>query len=148
LPHHAEAVLSSPAPADEADDVSGEGTVLVIEDDAHVRVFIERALQRAGFQTELAADGQEGLERFRELHPGLVAVIVDYMMPRMKGDEVAAEIRRVNRTLPVLMMSGFSEIDVRNRAVASAATDFIQKPFRAGNLTGKLRAAIGVRRTS
>jgi CheY-like chemotaxis protein len=147
LPRQAEVVDAKPPAFETLPEIRGTGTVLVIEDDPSVRVFVQRVLHRAGFEAALAVDGLDGLTRFRRMRHEIAAVVVDFMMPLIKGDEVAEEIRRLAPSMPIVLMSGFSEIDVRNRAVNTAAWDFIQKPFRADELTRTLHTAIGLSRT-
>ena len=146
LPHRSEPIETKAPIADALPDVRGAGTVLVIEDDPSVRSYVQRVLEGAGFEAVTAADGIDGLARFRRLRAP-VAVVVDFMMPHFKGDEVAGEIRKLDPAVPVILMSGFSEIDVMNRAVNTAATHFIQKPFRAVELIRTLQSAISLNQT-
>jgi two-component system, cell cycle sensor histidine kinase and response regulator CckA len=146
LPYHAGPVDERPIESPSDTNSLAGGMILVVEDDPSVRIFIQRALRRAGFEVATAVDGRDGYERFTQLRDQLSAVLIDYMMPAMKGNELAAEIRKAHAGLPVMLMSGFSEIDVRNQMLDAPMTTFIQKPFRAGDLTRKLQAVLAASR--
>jgi two-component system cell cycle sensor histidine kinase/response regulator CckA len=107
----------------------GHGTVLVIDDERIINVFVERALASAGYQVLAAEDGLEGLKMLREYSQEIVAILLDLTMPRMDGLEVMRELRHLAPDIPVLVMSGYSEQEVSIRCEGTGVRGFIKKPF-------------------
>lgn len=107
----------------------GSGTVLVIDDELIINVFVQRALTSAGYQVLAAEDGLEGLEVLREHSQEIVAILLDLTMPRMDGLEVMRELRHLAPDVPVLVMSGYSEQEVSIRCQGTGVRGFIKKPF-------------------
>ncbi|MBI2496802.1 MAG: PAS domain S-box protein [Opitutae bacterium] len=80
--------------------------LLVVDDEEAIREVTAETLTRRGFVVETAADGVEGLDLFRAGPGKFAAVLTDLMMPRMNGYQLAAEIRRLDRNVPILASSG------------------------------------------
>jgi PAS domain S-box-containing protein len=116
----------------------GQGSVLVVEDEPSVRDFAQRVLESAGFQVRTAADGREALELFVRHGPELVAVLLDLTMPRMDGLEVLRHLRGLSANVPILVMSGYRELDVATRLAGLGATCVIQKPFQPRDLIAQV----------
>jgi CheY-like chemotaxis protein len=116
----------------------GHGTVLVVEDEPSIRTFTRRALESVGFQVREAGDGREGLDLYDQHSHEIVAVLLDLTMPHMDGTEVLAELRRLRLDLPVMVMSGYSEMELSMRFAGIGASGFIQKPFRPRDLIARL----------
>lgn len=85
--------------------LGGDETVLVAEDDPAVRVLVESALLELGYRVILARDGQEAVELFRAHHAGVDLAIFDVIMPRKGGKEACDELRQLDPTLKVLLLS-------------------------------------------
>lgn len=115
------------------------GTVLVIDDEAGVRGFVSKVLEHVGVRALVASDGRSGLELFAVHEHEIMAVLVDFMMPRLDGLQVADWLRNRAPGLPVLVMSGYNELDVESRRERGlSGLGFIQKPFRASELVSRL----------
>ena len=112
----------------------GQGTVLIVEDEESIRSFTRRILERAGFHVREAADGRAGLNLFGQYAPEIVAVLLDLTMPRMDGQEVLLQLRHLDPNIPVLVMSGYSDLEVSARFAGMGASAFIQKPFHPRDL--------------
>jgi two-component system, OmpR family, response regulator MtrA len=113
--------------------------ILLVEDDASIREVTAIGLGAAGFDVTTAADGVEGLERFRAEPFDLV--LLDIMLPRLDGYEVARQIRRTS-TVPIVMLTARSEaIDVVV-GLEAGADDYVRKPFELPELVARLRAAL------
>lgn len=104
-------------------------TVLIIEDDPQIRGVLCAVLERAGFQVEVAHDGQEGYERACRIAPGLI--LCDVNMDGLDGLSVLELIRRDERLccVPFIFMSGVRSEADRARGMALGADDFLLKPF-------------------
>ena len=118
------------------------GLVLVADDEPSVRQVTRKFLERWGYEVMEAADGLEALATVQREAGRLRLVLLDITMPRKDGVEAFRELRQLNRTLPVVLMSGFTE--------QAAATDlgrfdrayFIQKPFKGEDLRRVVSEAI------
>ncbi len=120
-----------------------EGRILVVEDDPSIREVTALGLTGAGFEVETAADGLSALERFRARAPDLV--LLDVMLPRLDGLEVARAIRR-DSTVPIVMLTARADtIDVVV-GLESGADDYVRKPFEMPELVARVRAALRRRR--
>jgi PAS domain S-box-containing protein len=124
---------------DEASDWSGGGTVLVIDDEQAIRSVAARMLARLGFQVIEAEDGAQGVEILRNAPTPLTAALLDLTMPGLSGEETLRQLRRIDRRLPVILMSGYNEREVLDRFVGRDLAGFLQKPFKLDDLRDKLR---------
>ena len=114
------------------------GTVLVVDDEPLVRDVSARALQSAGYTVLLASSGEEALELVAKPIGELVAIVLDVTMQGMSGTEVLRALRARGSRLPVLLTSGYSELDAS--LLEEDGVEFIQKPYRIGELLARLRA--------
>jgi DNA-binding NtrC family response regulator len=114
-----------------------------VDDEESMRFFLRRALARRGFEVDTAADGPEGLARFREGRPD--AVLLDVRLPGMNGREVLERIRAVDASVPVLVMTGFASVEDAMGAMWAGATDYVRKPLKADEVAGALERALAAR---
>jgi two-component system response regulator MtrA len=113
--------------------------ILLVEDDPSIREVTALGLRAAGFTVTTAADGLEGLERWRTDAPDLV--LLDVMLPRVDGLEVCRAIRR-ETMIPIVMLTARADtIDVVV-GLESGADDYVRKPFEMPELVARLRAAL------
>jgi two-component system, OmpR family, response regulator MtrA len=116
-----------------------DARILLVEDDPSIREITALGLRAAGFTVETAADGLEGVERWRHDRPDLV--LLDVMLPRLDGLEVLRAIRR-EATTPVVMLTARADtIDVVV-GLESGADDYVRKPFEMPELVARVRAAL------
>lgn len=116
--------------------------VLCIEDDPMVREVNRQFIERvAGFSViDFAKDGQEGLEKMHALQPDLV--FMDVFMPRLDGLETLQQLRQVNTTIDVVMVTAATNIEAVEQALHLGIFDYIVKPFsleRIAQTLGKYR---------
>ena len=102
------------------------GRVLVVDDDHAVRDVVRRYLERAGYQVDLAGDGETALRSNAELRPDLI--VLDLMLPGIGGLEVCREVRRI-RPVPVVMLTALGEESDRVAGLELGADDYVVKPF-------------------
>jgi two-component system, OmpR family, response regulator MprA len=119
--------------------------VLVVDDERAVRDSLRRALELEGYDVELAADGEDALERLAE-NGEPDAVVLDILMPKMDGLEVCRRLRREGHRLPVLMLTARDEVENRVAGLDAGADDYVTKPFALEELLARLRALL--RRTT
>ncbi|HVW87266.1 MAG TPA: PAS domain S-box protein [Bryobacteraceae bacterium] len=119
----------------------GHETVLVVDDEPVVRQVAITALSALGYQVIVSEDGSEGLDQIRR-NPGISLVLLDMSMPGLSGREVLEEIRATRPELPVVVCSGYSEVEVHRRFAGIEMADILQKPFTARELTTKVRSVL------
>jgi two-component system response regulator MtrA len=113
--------------------------VLLVEDDASIREVAALGLEQAGFRVTTAADGREGLARFRD--GGLDLVVLDVMLPELDGLAVLREIRAESR-VPVVMLSARADTVDVVLGLELGADDYVTKPFELRELVARVRAAL------
>jgi len=121
---------------------SGQGTVLVADDEEMVRTIARRILEEAGFEVIEAQDGQEAVRIFEERSDGIIAVLLDMTMPHMSGDEAFSRMRSISPGIRIILSSGYSEQDATSRFAGKGLTGFLQKPYRSTELLQKLRGVL------
>ena len=120
-------------PAAERLSLSSEGStpdaprLLIVEDDARFSASLQRLLINAGYQAESAHSGQAGLEHMAAHQPDLV--LVDINLPDMSGHDVIRTARERGLAMPVIVVSGESEIDAAIQALRVGAVDYVRKPL-------------------
>ncbi len=114
--------------------------VLVVDDEPAVRRALERALSLESYEVELAADGQEALDSLAAVPAD--AVVLDVMMPRIDGLEVARRMRRAGDRTPILMLTARDAVDDRVAGLDVGADDYLVKPFALRELQARLRALL------
>jgi CheY-like chemotaxis protein len=111
-----------------------EGLALVADDEESVRLFAREILRRHGLDVITAHDGREAIDLF-EIHKDRLSIaLIDLMMPHINGQEVLAHIRKNRSDLPVVLSSGFTETEIKERFTKEPPSSFIQKPYRSLDL--------------
>ena len=114
------------------------GSILVIDDDPHIRELVAALLDRAGFTSASAADGREALRALGEAQIDLC--IVDAMMPNLDGVEFCRSARRYYPDLPLLMLTAKGQLGDKARGFDAGADDYLVKPFEGAELIMRVRA--------
>jgi two-component system KDP operon response regulator KdpE len=113
--------------------------VLVVEDDEHIRSVLRTLLESAGYRVELAENAARALVEARSNRPD--AVLIDLGLPDRDGHQLIRDIRGFS-TVPMLVLSARSAEQQKIQALDNGADDYVTKPFEAGELLARLRAAL------
>jgi two-component system CheB/CheR fusion protein len=119
-------------------DLRGAGTVLVVDDEEMIRSFTRSTLESYGYKVLLAADGYEGLRLFQERSGEIGLVLLDLAMPGMDGPAALERFREIRPDVPVLVCSGFGELEVEARFAKNAINGVIAKPYTVKQLARKV----------
>ncbi|HBB55929.1 MAG TPA: DNA-binding response regulator [Hyphomonadaceae bacterium] len=117
--------------------------ILIIEDDADVAAFIQKALEEAGHLCDRASDGEAGLAL--GLSGRHDVLVVDRMLPKRDGLSLVRALRHENGRAGVLMLTALSDVDQRVEGLKAGADDYLGKPFAASELLARVEA-LGRRR--
>ena len=113
--------------------------ILVVDDEQTVRDFLQRTLEKAGYDVITAANGQEALDKISQFDVSLV--LLDIMMPRLDGFEVLARMPQ-DLNIPVIMLSGIRDETTKIDSLGLGADDYIAKPFSVGELLARIQAKL------
>ncbi|MFT3780415.1 MAG: response regulator transcription factor [Nibricoccus sp.] len=114
--------------------------ILVVDDEKPMRASICQCLLSEGYRVLEAVDGAQGLEMIAQEKPALI--VLDVMMPNLTGLEVAAEVRRLGLTTPVLMLTTRNEIPQKVAGLEAGADDYLAKPFDRRELLARVQALL------
>ena len=139
------AVTGATVPAPTVADVPAARTgscVLIVDDEAPVRLVAAEMLKRAGFIVETAGTGEQAVASFERQPDHVDAVLLDMTMPKVSGAEVFRRLRAIRPGLPVVLMSGYSSEEVLDRFGVEGLSGFVQKPFMPGALVRTMTEAL------
>jgi PAS domain S-box-containing protein len=120
----------------------GEGTILVVDDEAHVRAVTAFALEKTGFTVLTAADGKEAVAVFGRHAETVSAVLLDLTMPYMDGAATMNELRQIKPDVRVILSSGYTEEDATRHFTDRDLIGFLQKPYALKDLIAAVRGAL------
>ena len=142
------------APAEEEEvrrDLTGVGTVMLVEDEDAVRLFGARALRNKGYSVVEAKDGEGALEVLNGVVDGMATtvdgekidlLITDVVMPGVDGPTLVREVRQRYPELKVIFISGYTEDTFRDKLGAGEEVEFLSKPFTLQQLAGKVKEVL------
>jgi two-component system, cell cycle sensor histidine kinase and response regulator CckA len=120
-------------------DITGQDTILLVEDEEAVRSFAARALKLRGYQVLEASGGEEALEIVRN-HPGIIHLLItDVVMPNMDGPTLVRTVKRIKPDIHVIFMSGYAEDAFRRNDEKAEDLHFLPKPFGLKQLAAKVK---------
>ena len=114
--------------------------IVVVEDESAIRRGVSDALRLSGYEVTEAPDGVSGLRE--AIAAGVDLVLLDIMLPKRDGLEVLSELRRVNPTRPVILLTARGSEDDRVRGLKMGADDYVVKPFSAKELLARVEAIL------
>ena len=124
--------------------MSNAKTVLIVEDEKNIVDILKFNLQRAGYQTLEAYDGEDGLEKAESANPDLI--LLDVMLPKKNGFDVCRALRESGSNVPVIILTAREEEADKVLGLEIGADDYITKPFSMRELVARVGA--NIRRTA
>lgn len=114
-------------------------TILVVEDEEGIRVVLDKALQKSGYNVLVASQADEAL-LVCEQHDGPIHLIVtDMLLPRIDGHDLAEQVKACHPEAKVLYISGYPDETVARLGMVISKEEFLQKPFSLATLVSKAR---------
>lgn len=117
-----------------------EINILVIDDDKDVCAFLKKFLTEDGYNINTLAKPDRALDRIKEKAYHLI--ILDLKMPRIRGEDLLTEIRKVNPDISVIILTAHPSVDSAVQTMKNNAFDYIKKPFKVDELRGTIRNAL------
>ena len=116
--------------------------ILVVDDDPNVQRVLTYTLKQEGYEVLVASDGAEGFKLWSTEEPALI--LLDVMLPKMDGYQVAAKIREEEQTahVPIIMLTAEREIEQRVRGLRAGADDYLIKPFHQAELLARMKSLL------
>jgi PAS domain S-box-containing protein len=130
--------VARPKP-DAASEWEGSGLAMLVDDDRRVRSVTEHLLRSIGFDVCAFGTGREAIREFERRGEEVRLVILDVTMPDLNGEQVLTELRRLRSDIPVLLCSGYSREELRQRFSPEDIAVFLQKPYPFDVLRARLR---------
>ncbi len=117
-------------------------TVLVVDDEAHIRRLIEFTLKKGGYRMLVATNGKEAIQLALESAPNLI--IMDVLMPEMDGVEALEQLKSDERTasIPVILLTGIGQSTTRKEVEAKGTATYLAKPFSPNKLLREVERMI------
>ena len=115
-------------------------TILVIDDEDGIRSSLSGVLKDEGYAVASEASGEAGLKAFAEKMPN--AVLLDVWLPDRDGADILRDMVKINKNIPVIMISGHSDIDTAIKTIKIGAYDFIEKPLSLDRLVITVENAV------
>ncbi len=121
---------------------TGHGTVLVVDDEPQIRKLTKIVLERRGFTVLTAEDGCQATDLFKKHKDDIVCVLLDLTMPHMGGEETFVELHQIRDDVPVVLVSGYSEEQLKERVEDLGFAGFLKKPVQSRMLLDKVRTVL------
>lgn len=129
-------------PREPQSELLGYGTILVVDDEELVRNMARFSLERFGYAVETANDGQSAVEIFAARPHDFDGILLDFTMPAMAGEEALSALQQIRANVPILLTSGFNEVEAMRRFGDRGIAGFLQKPYTATTLGRKMKQAL------
>jgi PAS domain S-box-containing protein len=137
------AAVVSDAPARLEKDLTGTGTILIVDDEEIVRQAARHTLESYGYQTLTASDGAEAVRIFRAKGNMMAAVLLDLTMPVMNGEEAIDEILASHPGIRVIVSTGYDHREAVARFSRKRVAGYLQKPYTSRQLAEKVQSVLG-----
>jgi DNA-binding response OmpR family regulator len=129
----------SAAPTPLTTNIMGTETLLLVEDDAALRIVLHRALDRYGYTILEAPDGQTALSLAARYHARIDLLLTDSLLPELSGQNLAVRLREARNGIRVLFLSGNVDEERLRRGEVASWASYLQKPFSPEDLARRVR---------
>lgn len=119
-------------------------TILIVEDEPSIVMLLQYNIEKTGFLTEVANDGEEAVKKVNQVEYDLI--VLDLMLPKMNGIEVCKKIRKSKNQVPILMLTAKDQEENKVLGLQIGADDYLTKPFSPRELIARIQAIL--RRTN
>ncbi|MEW6456326.1 MAG: response regulator [Acidobacteriota bacterium] len=113
---------------------TGNGTVLIVDDEEIIRNLIREILERFGYKVFTASNGEEAIDIYTEMKDKIDIIILDMIMPGIGGKRTFSKLKEINSKANILLMSGYKKNGETQEALNEGALGFLQKPFNVNDL--------------
>ena len=113
--------------------------ILIVDDDQNICELLRLYIEKEGYTTAIANDGEEAIELFNREQPALI--LLDIMLPKMDGWQVCREIRKTS-DVPIIMLTAKGEVFDKILGLELGADDYVVKPFEAKEVVARIRAVL------
>ncbi len=120
----------------------GSETILIVEDEEALLMMLKVILELKGYHALTAVDGLEALALFREHKDEIALVVTDVGLPKISGDQLFFELKKVNPLVRVVLMSGYIDPELKSEIFKAGVHDFVQKPYDSNEVLKKVRESI------
>ncbi|EKD83224.1 MAG: PAS/PAC sensor hybrid histidine kinase, partial [uncultured bacterium] len=142
LPRHLEALLQKTSKPENNNEMHGNETILLVEDELSLLRMTSTTLRHFGYRVLASATPGEAIKILNSSNEQIQLLITDVVMPEMNGRDLARELKRIRPGLKVLFMSGYTDEVIANHGVLDNNINFIEKPFTMNDLATKTRAVL------
>lgn len=116
--------------------------ILLVEDEQKLAQALSKGLSLEGYTVDTIPDGKKALTRISLHRSDYDLIILDLMLPSMDGYEVCKQVREMNITIPILVLTARNETDTKVQLLLSGADDYLVKPFSFAELVARIRALL------
>lgn len=116
--------------------------ILLVEDEQKLADALSRGLQHEGYAVDIVSDGKKALTRISLHRSDYDLVILDLMLPSMDGLEICKQVREMNITVPILVLTARAETETKVELLLTGADDYLVKPFSFAELNARIRALL------
>jgi CheY-like chemotaxis protein len=138
-----EVLLAESTPPASVEKWHGSGVVLLVDDEPLLLSVGSRMLRYLGFEALTAASGLQALEAFKKHREEIRIVLLDWTMPEMDGAELLAQLRRLDASVPVIIVSGHAPDDLQRRLNGRRVAAIVRKPYNLDEISAALQMASG-----
>jgi len=123
--------------------LTGNETILVVDDERNVAEVTKEILESLGYRVLTVGSGQEAISLYMERRDKIDLILLDMIMPGLSGEKTYDALREIDGTVKVILASGYSMDDETRQILARGCRGFIQKPFRVHEISRKIRNVLG-----
>ena len=129
--------------SDESENIpGGHETLLIIEDEETLLAMLKVVIEEKGYRVITAMDGLQGLEAYRSLKNDISLVVTDVGLPKITGDALFLELKKLNPAVKVILASGYIDVNSKSEVLKAGVKEFIQKPYFPDEVLKKIREVL------